>query len=84
MILTCLLVFISGFIYEGACVFWVHYSERGQAVITALISMLVALCQVVGIGGSIHDIRTAPFFILGFGIGTWASIVIKDKFLVKK
>lgn len=75
--LLCLLVFISGFLYEAGCVFWVHCTERGYIIWASLLSMLVAICQVVGIGESIHDLHTAPFFILGYGAGTAISVLIK-------
>jgi hypothetical protein len=79
MILTCLLVFISGFLFESGCVFWVHFTERNKIVKATLVSMFCATCQIAGIGESLHDLRTAPFFILGFGGGTFVSIIIKNK-----
>ncbi len=77
MFLTCLTAFLSGLIFESGCVWWVHFSERGKAVQAALISMLCALTQVVGIGEAIHDWRVASLFILGYGVGTYLMIKMK-------
>jgi len=77
--LKCLIALASGAAYEAACVGWVHNSERGRAFVTALFSMVVALCEVVGVGESIHDLRAAPFFVLGYGLGTFGAVKWKSR-----
>jgi hypothetical protein len=69
--------FASGFAIECACVFWVHYSERGRAASTALCSMLIAGAQVLGIGSAVRDFRFAPAFVLGYGAGTYCAVKLK-------
>ena len=79
MILSALFAFASGAAYEAGCVAWVHYSERQKPLPTAGFSMLCALAEVVGIGESIHDWRIAPFFVLGYGVGTFCAVELKRR-----
>ena len=79
MILHCLVAFFGGAIYEAARVCWVHFSERGKPFITALFSMLCATAQVAGIGVSIHMLGAAPLFVLGYGVGTYAAVALKQR-----
>ena len=68
------LTFISGFVIETACVYWVHYSERNKAVQTALYSMAIGTAQVLGIGQSIHNWHMGIPFVLGYGVGTFLAV----------
>lgn len=45
------------------CVFWVHSSERGNALMAALIGAIIALCQVTGLIDAIHGFWPAAFLI---------------------
>lgn len=76
---TALLAFVSGAAYEAACVGWVHYSERGKAGITSVFSMLAATAEVAGVLDSVHDMRVAPFFVLGYGVGTYLAVKLKSR-----
>lgn len=80
-ILDCIIVFFGGAIYEAGCVGWVHYSEKSQPIPTALFGILCATAQVAGIGESVHTHAAAPFFILGYGVGTYFAVWIKRKYL---
>lgn len=73
------LTFLSGAGYELGCVLWTHHSERGEDVKTALWSMMLAACQVFGIGESVHDMHLAPLFILGYGAGTFIGVRWKER-----
>ncbi len=73
-VLACIAAFISGAIFELGCVFWVHNSEAGNPKKTAMWSMLNATCEVVGIGESIRNPAVAPFFIAGYGFGSWLGV----------
>lgn len=77
--LACLLAFTSGAVYELGCVFWVHHSEAGDAKRTAGWSMLCATCEVLGIGQSIASPIAAPFFVLGYGFGSWLGVRIAKR-----
>ena len=79
MILACLLAFLGGAVYEACSVGWVHYSDRGSPLVAALFSMLQAVAQVAGIGESVHDLRAAPFFVVGYGVGTYVAVAIKKR-----
>lgn len=84
-ILPFILVFFSGAIYELACVFWVHFSEKGKPYHTAVWSMIVAGCQIVGIGESIKDMKVAPFFIIGYGVGSFIGVHLnKNRKIIDK
>jgi hypothetical protein len=72
--------FIAGLFLEGTAVFWTHYSERGRALIAASFSSVQALALVLGIGESVHDLKRAPFFVLGYGVGSYAAIKLKTSF----
>lgn len=72
--ITALVVFACGALYEAACVGWVHHSERGRPISTACFSMLAATAEVSGVFNSVRDIRVAPFFILGYGVGTYCAV----------
>ena len=73
------LVFLSGAVIECACVFWVHFSERGRALATAFCSMCIGTAQVFGIGESVHDWHYGPYFVLGYGAGTAVAVWGKSR-----
>lgn len=79
MIVHGILAFVCGALYEAACVGWVHFSERGKPLHTSTFSMLAATAEVTGILDSAHDIRVAPFFVLGYGVGTYLAVRWKTK-----
>jgi len=68
------LTFVSGFLIECSCVFWVHYSERRQPAKTAFFSMIVGTAQVLGIGESIRDPWSGIAFVVGYGAGTYLTV----------
>ena len=76
-LIACAVAFFGGAVYEAGCVGWVHYSERGRPGMTALFSMACATAQVAGIGESVHSLVAAPFFVAGFGTGTYLAVRIK-------
>lgn len=73
-----LVAFASGFAIETACVYWVHFSERGRAAPTALCSMAIGAAQVLGIGESIRDWRLGVPFVVGYGVGTFTAVRRKN------
>lgn len=79
LLLTGLLVLVCGAFYEASCVGFVHFSERTRPSTTALMSMLGAAAEVTGIFGSVHDLRVAPFFVLGIGVGAFLGVVLKRR-----
>lgn len=78
-IIEAFITFISGFIIETACVYWVHYSERNQAFNTALCSMAIGIAQVLGLGESIHDWRMGIPYVIGYGLGTFLAVKRKSR-----
>lgn len=81
--ILCLLVFLSGALIECACVFWVHFSERGRAGATALCSMSIALAEVFGIGESIRHGLVTVAYVLGYGLGTYGAVRWKERMLAR-
>ena len=77
--LHALITFAGGAIFEGGNVFWVHYSEAGRPWATAFVSMVVAAASLAGIDESVHDLFLAPFFVLGYGAGSFAAVKWKDR-----
>ena len=84
MALLALGTFASGAVYEATCVFWVHFSEKGNPLKTAVFSMLTATATVTGIGMSVTDWHYAPFFILGHGMGTALAVAAKRRWAAAK
>jgi hypothetical protein len=74
-----LTTFLAGLFLEGTAVFWTHYSERGRALIAASLSGGQALALVLGIGESVRDLRLAPFFVLGYGTGSYVAVKLKER-----
>ena len=69
--------FASGVLIEATAIAWVHFAERDRPIAAALASMIQATAQVIGIGESLHDWRSAPCFIIGYGAGTALAVVAK-------
>ena len=44
-----------------------------------MFSMFCATAQLYGIGESFHTPVAAPFFVLGYGAGTYAAVAIKTR-----
>lgn len=80
MILLCLITFLTGVVFEAACVGWTHFTEKGKALPAALLAALIATTNIFGFGESIKDWRVAPFFILGYAVGTFMAIKFKTKY----
>lgn len=79
-VLHCILALMAGAFYESCCVMWAHYSTKeSRPILSGLFSMLSATTQLIGIGEAIHDVKTAPFFILGYGIGSYLAVKIKER-----
>ena len=79
---ACGLAFTAGAIIESACVCWVHFSERGFALYTALCSMLIAIAQVSGLSEALlsrHKRAASSAYVLGFGVGTFTTVYLKTK-----
>jgi hypothetical protein len=77
--LDCTIAFFGGALYEAACVGWTHYSESAQPKHAALFSALCAVSQIAGIGESISTWVAAPFFIVGYSLGTYAAVSLKRR-----
>lgn len=79
LVIDAIVAFSGGAVYEAGCVFWVHYSEAGRPWLTAGVSMLCAAAQVAGIGESVHSPIVAPFFVIGYGVGTFFAVKLKGR-----
>lgn len=71
--MTPFLVFLSGFTIEFACVFWVHFSERGAAFRTACCSVMIGAAQIYGYKESILQ-DYGVWFVAGYGVGTYSAM----------
>jgi hypothetical protein len=72
-----LLVLACAAFYEASCVGFVHYSGRGAAWKTALMSALAGAGQVTGIFETVRDWRMGVFFVLGLGLGAFTGVRLK-------
>lgn len=79
MVLICFLTFLFGAIFQAACVGWTHFSQKGQTLPSSLFSIIIATSNVFGLGESIKDWHTAPFFIMGYAVGTFIAVSMKSK-----
>ena len=81
IIFECAVAFLGGALYEAACVGWAHYTEKKHPLVASIFSMLCAASQVAGIGVSINTIVAAPFFVAGYGFGTYMAVSLKKRWL---
>lgn len=82
MIRAVLFAFLAGAIFESACVCWVHFSERGLALYTALCSIVVGTAQVSGLNEALlstHKGWASAAYALGLGTGAFATVYLKAK-----
>lgn len=79
-IIDCVIAFGGGAISEAMCLWWVSASEKGRAGLAAIFSMGYAIAVERGVGEAIHTIPGEISFVLGFGVGTYAAIVIRRWF----
>ena len=70
--------FTTGFAIEVACVYWVHFSERGRAWATARCSLIIGVAQHVGIGDT-HGTLAAFVYGAGMGAGTYIGVRLKER-----
>jgi ABC-type Fe3+-siderophore transport system permease subunit len=71
------LAIASGATYEAMSVVWVHQATHGTALSTALVSGLQALAIVLGVGESVRNWRTAPFYVIGYASGAYGAMVLR-------
>jgi len=69
----------SGLLFESTSVFWTHYSERGNAVGAGVCSGIQAVALVLGVGESVHDWHLAPWFIVGYALGSFIAVKVKGR-----
>jgi hypothetical protein len=67
-------VFLAGAVYEGSGPMYVYWSERNCPVKVGFLGAVQAICQLTGIGTSIHDLRFAPAFVLGYFVGPFVIL----------
>jgi hypothetical protein len=70
------IAFVSGAMYEGLAVIWVHRATGGSAMAVALISGLQALATVAGLGEAVKSWRVAPCFLLGYSVGAYVAMIL--------
>lgn len=80
MILLYLITFLTGVVFEAACVGWTHYIEKGKVLPGTLLAAVIATTNIFGFGESIKDRRVAPFFILGYAVGAFIAIKFKTRY----
>ena len=66
--------FASGFAVDVLAVLWTRSVVLRNARTAVVYSMLLGAAQVAGIGSAVRDWRLAPFFIVGYGLGSAVAI----------
>jgi hypothetical protein len=79
MILGALLSFSLGTLYEICGTYWVSYSVRRLPVRAALASMACAAAQVGGVLACVARPVNAPFFCVGYGLGTYIAVRLQNR-----
>lgn len=79
VLMTFLLTFACGAAYECGCVFWVYYSEKRRAGPAVAWSCFNALVTVIGIESFLKSWLFALAYVIGFGVGTYLAIRIKNR-----
>jgi hypothetical protein len=72
-----LLTFTCGAAYEACCVFWVHFTKELKALQAAFWSVVVCCVTITGTEQFLHDWQNKLAYVLGFGTGTCAAILLK-------
>ncbi len=72
-------VFICAALVDALWVMWIHYSERNNAALSALVSMILAGFTLAGMGSAIRDIAFAPAYVAGLGVGSYAAVAWKAR-----
>ena len=69
-----ILVFLTGAAYEVLFLMWTHSASRGQPVRAALWSMAVGTLSLYGVSEVVREPGMAPALLLGYGVGTFATV----------
>lgn len=74
------LSFLGGLLTECLAVLWVHYSEKNKKVHICVVSGLLGVCNVLGIGGALSGgWHCSVAYVLGFALGPLVGIQIKQR-----
>lgn len=77
MALTCLIAFLSGFLYDGTWVAWTHCSEKELAAPAAALSLFAGATAYLGLSEALPNHAAAVCLIIGHGLGAYCTIVAK-------
>lgn len=78
-LIPALLALVSGFAVDVLAVLWTRAVTRHQVGKAACWSMLLGTAQVLGIGAAVRDIWLAPFFVIGYGAGSFVALWISKE-----
>ena len=78
-VVTALLAFFAGAIYDALNVGFMHASEKGRPVAAGFFSMLVGGAALTGFWGAIHTPSAIPFLLAGYFVGSWAAVKWKAR-----
>lgn len=71
-----LVAFFAGLFLEGCGTLWVHHAQRGRPSHVGALSLLVATCQVTGIGHSLAHWTAGAAYVAGYGLGGYLGVVV--------
>jgi hypothetical protein len=72
-------VFFCAALYQGLCVFWVHYAERRSHLPLFVVGCVEATAQLTGIESSFNHSLCFVAYVLGYGVGPVAANLIKRR-----
>lgn len=75
--MTAAVAFFGGAVYEAAAVVWVRFAERRAPARAALCSAVCAACLLAGVESSIREPGAAPWFVLGYAVGTYCAVRLR-------
>lgn len=74
MIRACALAFFSSAVVDLLMAKWVVAVAAKHAYQASLLSMSVAVCILIGINATLAKKRAAPFWVLGYGLGSFLAV----------
>jgi hypothetical protein len=80
--LECVGLFGLGAVYDAGCLVWIHFADQHRSWPAALVAMALTASGLLGYDGALGEgpgrwARSASL-VLGYGVGTFVAIWIKD------
>lgn len=76
---TCVLIFIAGVVSKGLNVFWVYYTERGEAIKAGTVAAMMVGIQMFGMFQAVPQLLLIGVFCAGHFCGTVGAVKLRER-----